>query len=184
MTNINLLPWRELRREQEKRQFTTLLIGSLLIGIGIVILINYYVQDLVTEQMARNQRLQDEINTFNRQIAAIKRLKEVKAGLISRMKTIQGLQEGRTLTVHLFDELIKVVPDGIYLTQVKRVGDTVTLHGYAESNTNVSILMRNIEQSPWIQTPALTEIKKSKEAASEINNEFVLSFVIKAKNPI
>ncbi|STX50720.1 type IV pilus assembly protein PilN [Legionella busanensis] len=182
MTNINLLPWRELRREQEKREFRTLMLGAVLIGIGIVILINYYVQDLNSSQTARNQRLQDEINTFNRQIREIKQLKQVRSELISRMKIIQGLQAKRTLTVHLFDELIKVVPDGIYLTDLKRVGDKITVQGYAESNTNVSILMRNIEQNPWIQDPVLTEIKKSKEATI-VNNEFTLSFVLQSKNP-
>ncbi|STX28251.1 type IV pilus assembly protein PilN [Legionella beliardensis] len=182
MTDINLLPWRERRREQEKKKFLTLLLGATFIGIGIVMLINYYVHDLINIQTARNQRLQDEINTFNRQIIEIKQLKEVRAGLISRMKIIQGLQARRTLTVYLFDELIKVVPDGIYLTQVTREGDKVTLQGYSESNTNVSILMRNIERSPWIKEPVLTEIKKSKEATTAVNNEFILSFVLKPKN--
>ncbi|MGQ3888204.1 PilN domain-containing protein [Legionella sp. CNM-1927-20] len=182
MTNINLLPWRELRREQEKREFRTLMLGAVLIGIGIVILINYYVHDLISTQTSRNQRLQDEINTFNRQIKEIKKLKQIRSEVISRMRIIQGLQAKRTLTVHLFDELIKVVPDGIHLTQVKRVGDKITVQGFAESNTNVSILMRNIEQSPWIQDPILTEIKKSKEA-TVVNNEFTLSFVLQSKNP-
>lgn len=182
MTNINLLPWRELKRDQEKKHFFTLLLGGALSGIGLVILINYYAQDLVNIQTVRNKRLQDEINIFNQQIVEIKQLKEIRSGLISRMQVIRGLQARRTLTVHLFDELIKIVPDGIYLTQVKRVEDKITVQGYSESNTNVSILMRNIEQNPWIQEPLLTEIKKSKEAITAINNEFTLSFILKTKN--
>lgn len=182
MTEINLLPWREAKREQEKKDFLTLLLGAALLGVGIVMLVNYYVNDLVSLQTARNQKLQDEINIFNKQIIEIKQLKTIRTSLISRMKIVQGLQARRTLTVHLFDELIKITPDGIYLTQVKREGDKVTVQGYSESNTNVSILMRNIEKSFWIQEPLLTEIKKNKEAETVVNQEFILSFILKPKS--
>lgn len=108
------------------------------------------------------------------------------------MTIVQNLQATRGLTVHLFDELIKVLPDGVYLTQMKREGNRITLLGYSESNSNVSILMRNIEANPWIQEPELTEIKKSKDqqdANAAVNptpetgeNEFKLSFVLKPKS--
>lgn len=183
MTEINLLPWRETKREREKKQFTTMLFGALILAAGLVLLINYYASSLVDGQTRRNQRLQDEITTLDRQIEEIKKLKEVREALISRMTIVQNLQATRTLTVHLFDELVKVVPDGVYLTQVQRVGDNITVLGYSESNSNVSILMRNIEKNPWIQSPVLTEIKKA-DTKNTTNNEFKLSFILKPENTL
>lgn len=184
MTEINLLPWREIKREHEKKQFTTMMAGALILGAGLVLLFNYYANSLVEGQTLRNQRLQAEIAVMDKEILEIKKLKEVRESLISRMTIVQNLQATRTLTVHLFDELVKVVPDGVYLTQLQRVADRVTVLGYSESNTNVSILMRNIEKNPWIQEPVLTEIKKNanaKNAEDKTNNknEFKLSFILK-----
>lgn len=180
MTEINLLPWRETKREHEKKQFTTMLLGALILAAGVVLLVNYYATSLVDGQTRRNQRLQDEITAFDKQIEEIKKLKEIREALVSRMTIVQNLQSTRTLTVHLFDELIKVVPDGVYLTQVQRIGDNITVLGYSESNSNVSIMMRNIEKNPWIRNPILTEIKKSETVkTSSVNNEFKLSFILK-----
>lgn len=181
MTNINLLPWRELKREEEKKKFNILLLGAVICAAFIVFLLYYYSDDLVDDQMRRNQRLKDEISQFDTQIAEIKKLKEIRGSLVSRMRIIQGLQARRTLTVHLFDELVKVLPDGVYLTDFKREKDRITLTGYSESNTNVSILMQNIQQNPWIEDPVLTEIKKDKDASSAVNNEFSLSFTMRSK---
>lgn len=179
MIEINLLPWRELKREHEQKTFKSLLLITLLSAASLVFLIDFYAKSLVDAQSSRNTKLQEEINAFNAEIAEIKKLKAVKSGLISRMRIIQDLQAKRTLTVHLFDELIKVLPDGVYLTEFKRENNRITLIGYSESNTNVSILMFNIQQNPWIQDPILTEIKKDKEANTSVNNEFNLSFTLK-----
>ena len=97
---------------------------------------------------------------IKKEIANIKKLRQA---LLARMNIVQNLQATRSLTVRLFDELIKIMPDGVYLTNVERAGDKITLLGYAESNTNISQLMRNIENNRWIQDPELTEIKKSKD---------------------
>ncbi|KTD64884.1 PilN domain-containing protein [Legionella spiritensis] len=188
MTEINLLPWRELKREHEKKQFTTMLFGALVLAAGLVFMINYYAISLVDGQTRRNQRLQDEITIFNKQIQEIKKLKEIREALISRMNIVQNLQATRTLTVHLFDELVKVVPDGVYLTKVKRVEHRVTVLGYSESNSSVSTLMRNIELNPWINDPELTEIKKNIDSKTgdyaQTSNEFKLSFTLKSDNKI
>lgn len=187
MTNINLLPWRELKREQEKKIFTTLLLTVGVTAIVAILMVNYYASSLVGDQTARNKRLQDEITIFDNDIADIKALKDIRTGLISRMRIVYSLQARRTLTVHFFDELIKILPDGVYLTEVKRVKDTITVKGYSESNTNVSLLMRNIQKNPWIQQPVLTDIKKAdnnaETAASNktVSNEFNLSFILKPK---
>ncbi|CEG56444.1 PilN domain-containing protein [Legionella fallonii] len=181
MTHINLLPWREQQREQEKKYFIVLLaIGALISGF-IVFLMNYYASDLVSDQTNRNTILQKEIKILDDELKEIKTLKQTRQSLISRMSIVQNLQSTRTLMVHLFDELIKVLPPGVYATKLERKNDIVTLWGYTESNTNISILMRNIENNAWIQNPGLTEIKKMEETQQPANNEFKLSFVLKAK---
>ncbi len=181
MTRINLLPWREQKREQEKKFFISLLATGALIAVFIIFLMNYYALDLVSNQTNRNGMLQKEINILNDELKEIKTLKQTRQSLISRMSIVQNLQSTRTLMVHLFDELIKVLPPGVYVTKLERKNDIVTLWGYSESNTNVSILMRNIENNAWIQKPVLTEIKKMEETQQPANNEFKLSFILKAK---
>ena len=183
MTEINLLPWREARREQEKKNFTTMILASLVIAVCVVFLLNQYASSLVGEQTRRNEKLQGEINRLDAQIVEIKKLKLIRKGLISRMRIVHSLLTTRILTVHLFDELIKVLPDGVYLTEVKRVENRIIVQGYSESNTNVSILMRNIQHNPWIQNPVLTDIKKAGDGAKAVSNhnEFNLSFVLKPK---
>lgn len=190
MTEINLLPWRELKREQEQKQFNTILVAMVLIAIGVVLLMNYYANSLIDNQTSRNQRLQKEITIFDRQIGEIKKLKQEREAFISRMTVVQELQTTRPLTVHLFDELICVMPEGVYINKVSRIGRDITLLGYATSNTSVSDLMRNIEKNQWIQLPVLTEIRKTKEKnksngpvlKNENPNEFVLSFILKKKS--
>lgn len=181
MTNINLLPWREKKREQEKKTFTTVLLSSVVISALIVFLVNYYADSLVSNQLGRNKILENEITVLDDQIKEIKSLKTVRAGLISRMAIVQNLQSTRTLMVHLFDELITVIPSGIFLTKVERKNDVVTLWGYAESNTNVSDLMENIEKSDYMQNPVLIEIKNMEDKKQSADNQFNLSFVLKPK---
>ncbi len=181
MTQINLLPWREQKREQEKKVFTTILIVCAIFAAFIVFIVNYYASELVSNQITRNQILQKEINSLEDQIKEIKALKLIRKALISRMSIVQNLQSTRTLMVHLFDELIQILPPGIYVTKLERKNDMVTLWGYSESNTNISILMRNIESNAWIQNPSLTEIKKMDDNKQPANNEFKLSFILKPK---
>lgn len=181
MTEINLLPWREQQREQDKKMFTTMLLAGVAAAVCIVFLINFYAQHLVENQTNRNKILQKEIVSLDAQIKEIKALKLIREGLVSRMSIVQNLQSTRTLMVHLFDELIKIAPPGIYITKMERKNDQVTLWGYTESNTNISILMLNIENNVWIQMPVLTEIKKMDEKKQPANNEFKLSFILKPK---
>jgi len=181
MTEINLLPWRERKREQEKKMFTTMVAVASMVAVFIVFLINYYANNLVSAQTQRNQLLQTEINHLDNEIKEIRALKQTREALISRMTIVQNLQSTRTLMVHLFDELIKVMPSGVYVTKLERKSDVVSLWGYSESNTNISNLMRNIEANGWIQNPILTEIKKNEGKKQPADNEFMLSFVLKPK---
>lgn len=193
MPEINLLPWREKKRERDKREFAIMVFFALVAGACIIILSNLFVSSLVDNQTLRNQMLQTEIDQLNKQIKDIKMLAAIRKALVSRMQIVQGLQATRPLTVHLFDELIKVLPNGVYLYNVKRVGNQVTVLGYADSNSDVSILMKNIEKNAWFHQPYLTEIKKREEDdnASKTNqdvknnnqndqNEFKLSFTLAA----
>lgn len=181
MTEINLLPWRERKREAEKKLFTTLLIITAVVAAVIVFCINYYASGLVSNQTERNNLIQNEITILDQQIVEIKALKQTREALISRMTIVQNLQSTRTLMVHLFDELIKVMPSGVYVTKMERKSDVVSLWGFSESNTNVSLLMKNIEVNEWIQNPVLTEIKKDDEKNQPADSGFILSFVIKPK---
>ncbi len=178
MADINLLPWRELKREREKKQFTTYLLIGIISAAFVVFVINWYANRLIENQTYNNSLLQDEINTLKKQIEEIKELKKLRQALIARMTIVQNLQATRSMTVRLFDELVKILPDGVYLTNVERAANKVTLLGYAESNTNISQLMRNIENNQWIENPELTEIKKTDEAPLNVENAFKLSFVL------
>ncbi len=181
MTEINLLPWREQKREQAKKQFTVYAAAVFFLSILLVIFANYYVLGKIDTQAAINVRLQNEINEYKKRIVAIKHLKKLRQGLIARMEIIHDLQATRILTVRLLDELIHILPDGVYVTKMERAGDKITLTGYTESNSNISLLMRNIQLSHWIQLPELTEIKKTKEESESSPNEFKLSFILKPK---
>lgn len=178
MTDINLLPWRELKREQEKKAFFLQIALGVVCAVIVVLLANYYVNHIIENQRNRNQILELEIKKLEKQIKEIEEIKKLRQALIARMIIIQNLQATRILTVRLFDELIKIMPDGVYLTRMERQGDKITLLGYAESNSNISQLMRNIEKNVWIKEPDLTEIKKTKESPKRIENEFKLSFIL------
>ncbi len=182
MTEINLLPWRELKREREKKLFTTLLLIGLVVAVAIVLLFNYYAKSVVENQRSRNQRLRNEIVILDKKIKEIESLKKIREALISRMLIVQNLQSTRILTVHLFDELIKVVPEGVFITKLERKDNVVTAWGFTQSATNISNLMRNIEKNVWIQDPTLTEIKKADKTKKTKDNEFRLSFVLKQEN--
>lgn len=181
MTEINLLPWREQRREQERKWFTTMLLAGVVVAISVAFLINSYANHLVNVQTERNKILSDEIANLDEQIKEIKTLKQVRSALISRMSIVQNLQSTRTMMVHLFDELINIIPAGIYVTKLERKNDLVTLWGFSESNANISLLMTNIENNVWIEHPELSEIKKIDEKKQPANNEFTLSFKLEPK---
>jgi type IV pilus assembly protein PilN len=190
MTEINLLPWRETRREHEKKKVSIYLLAGLIFSLVMVFLIYSYAMSMVDDQTQRNQRLKNEINTLNKQIIEISKLKKLRQALIARMNIVQDLQATRILTVRLFDELITITPNGVYLYRIERATNKVTLLGYSESNTSISRLMRNIQASKWIQDPELTEIKKTEEdkpgvqkteSNPYVQNEFNLSFVLKPK---
>lgn len=162
MTNINLLPWREELREERKKQFIAMLATSVVSAILLMVLVHFIVSSKISAQDKRNRYLKNEIVQFDKEIKKIEALKKMKAMLVARMEIIQELQSNRPQIVHLFDQVVRVLPEGVHLSQIMRNGDRLTLIGKAESNTNVSDLMRNISSSAWLKQPSLHEIKNNK----------------------
>ncbi|OAD23704.1 Fimbrial assembly [Candidatus Thiomargarita nelsonii] len=159
MPHINLLPWREtLKKERETRFF--LITGMSLLFMGIVvILVHLYMVDQIDYQQRRNHYLKSEIKKVEAQLKEIETLKKEKKRLIERMDIIQELEESRSNVVHLFDELVKQVPNGVYFTSMKQKGNQITLEGVAQSGNRVSELMENLEASQWLTNPKIYSIK-------------------------
>ena len=173
MTKINLLDWRNARRQRRKQQFT-LLIGLTFLASAAIVLIAYLgMEAAISHQQDRNKILQTEIATLDKQIKEIQELQKVKANLLARMRVIEQLQQSRSATVHFFDEIINTLPDGVYLTGIKQVGGEVTLDGIAESNGRISAYMKNLDASPWFKDPKLVVIRTSDKNHLR-NSEFQL----------
>ena len=162
MAHINLLPWREEQRQEQTRQFATIAALSLLLTGAILFMVHATFNSQVEHQKFRNKMLQDEITTLDAALKQIESLEETKDQLLSRMDVIQSLQQRRPQIVHLFDDFVRTVPEGIYLTEVKQKGEELTIKGVAESNGRVSAYMRNIDASDWMSTPKLKVIETKK----------------------
>ncbi|MGH8282438.1 MAG: PilN domain-containing protein [Gammaproteobacteria bacterium] len=160
MPTINLLPWREERRKARQQTFNLRLVLAAIIGIVVLLLGWWGLSGAISNQQARNAYLTDQIKLMDKQIAEIKDLQQTKARLLARMQIIEQLQQSRPTEVHLFDQLVKTVPPGVYLTQVAQKGSQVEIHGVAESSARVSTYMRNIDASPWMSDPNLQVVQK------------------------
>src|ERR1700729_3953724 len=165
MPRINLLPWREqLRRERKIAFFVSLGIAA---GVAAVTAFAAYLLlgSMIDAQDRRNARLQAEIKVLDKQIEEINDLEAQKQRFISRMQIIEKLQRSRPEVVHLFDELVKEMPDGTYLTTVKQTGSKLKLDGVAQSSPRVSALMRNISASQWLRNPELEVVQTKADTA-------------------
>lgn len=174
MAKINLLPWREELRKQKKKDFGYGILFSVLFTAGILLLVHMHIQGLLEYQTRRNTMLQDEIAILDRRITEIKDIEEKKDRLLKKIEVIQQLQESRPQIVHLFDEIPRVTPDGVYLTRLTQAGATLTLNGKAESNARVSAYMRAIENSAWLDIPKLDVIQGTGDSKSGRLNDFIL----------
>lgn len=175
MAHINLLPWREEQRKEQTRQFLTVTGLSVLLTIAIVFLIHITINKQIDFQNQRNTVLQNEINRLDTSLKQIADLEETKEQLLSRMDIIQSLQQQRPQIVHLFDDIVRTVPEGIYLTSISQNGDTITIKGVAESNGRVSAYMRNIDASAWMTTPKLQVIETRKGTLRSSNFTLITS---------
>ncbi|MBB72338.1 MAG: pilus assembly protein PilN [Legionellales bacterium] len=163
MPTINLLPWREELREEQKRQFFYILGASVLLCLVIILFFHLFFATKIRQQRGVNEYLQQHIAVLDKDISEIKILQTQKQNILERMDIIQQLQMNRPMVVRLFDEFVRILPPGIFVTKVDRKADIITISGKAESNTRVSELMRNIERSDWVDAPMLTEIKNDDE---------------------
>jgi type IV pilus assembly protein PilN len=159
MPRINLLPWREALRQKRKRDFLTALVGAVLIGGLLSYGAKLGVQAQIRAQSARNTILGEEIAQLDRQIAEILGLENQKERLLARMEIIEELQRARPEVVHLFDELVETLPEGVHLTEIAQTGRRIEVQGVAQSSTRVSALMRNIDDSEWLREPGLDVVE-------------------------
>lgn len=159
MAKINLLPWRVERRKQKQKEFVSMLGAAAAIAVGLSILIIFYYNGQISGQENRNNYLTAEIATIDKQIEEINGLDKKKADLLSRKKAIECLQGRRSLMVHLFDDLVRTIPDGVKLTSLEQDGSKLTVNGSSQSNARVSAYMRNLQVSGWMSQPELTIIE-------------------------
>lgn len=159
MARINLLPWRAERQKERKKQFFMMLALSAFAGLAVWFLINTYYNAQISGQQARNAFLDQEIVAVQAKITEIQALEEKKNKLLNRKMVIEELQANRSQMVHLFDSLVRTIPDGVILTSIKQEGDKLTLEGRSQSNARVSTYMRNFETSGWMTKPELSVIQ-------------------------
>ena len=160
MPSINLLPWREERRKLRQQTFQLRLVLAAIVAIVVLILWWLGLSSAISNQNERNAYLTDQIKQIDKQITDIKTLQQQKAQMLARMNIIEQLQASRMASVHLFDQLVKTLPSGVYLTQVSQNGSQLTIQGVAESSARVSTYMRNIDASPWMSDPNLQVVQK------------------------
>lgn len=175
MARINLLPWREAARQQRRKDFLTALLAAILVTFGGAVLVHMHFESRISHQQERNQYLNREISSLNRRIAEIQDLQKTKEALLARMEIIQRLQKSRPEIVHLFDELVATLPEGVYLTKVEQAGRSIVVEGRAQSNARVSALMSKIEKSSWINSPRLMLIENKDKTGTGLSH-FRLSF--------
>jgi type IV pilus assembly protein PilN len=159
MARINLLPWRAERRKVRQKEFGVMLALAALAGLVLWFLVNSYYNNQISGQEERNAYLQTQITQVDGKIKEIEELDKQKARLLARKEVIEQLQANRSQMVHLFDSLVRTIPDGVVLTSIKQEGEKLTLEGLSQSNARVSTYMRNLEGSGWMTRPELSIIE-------------------------
>ena len=187
---INLLPHREQKRQARQRQFISVAVLLGIAGLAVVGVVHAVMAARIDNQNDRNKLLKTEIVKLDDQIKEIDKLRDQIQQVLARKQVVENLQANRSEAVHLLDQLVRQLPDGIYLKSVKQIGTKITVVGYAQSNARVSTLMRNVEASPWIAQPELVEIKlvpvpgsKDTRAEAQKVSEFTLNFQVKRVAP-
>jgi len=189
MARINLLPWRAERRAQRQRDFYAMLGLAALAGVLLSFLLWFHYDRQISGQRVRNDFLKDEIQKVESQIKEIEALDKQKDRLLARKKVIEQLQANRSQMVHLFDSLVRTIPDGVALSNIKQEGEVLTLEGRAQSNARVSEYMRNLEGSGWMTKPDLAIIEAKAEDAKALTGgissslPYVFSLQVRLANP-
>lgn len=168
-TRVNLLPWREMRRQEQDRQLLSASVGAWLLTGLLVFYGWYYVNGLIEHQGKRNDYLRTEIAKLDSKIEEINKLKARKEALIARMEIIQQLQQDRTQIVHVFDDLVRKLPKGVYFTGLTKKNKQIALRGMAQSNARVSHLMNNLDSSDWFTNPDLDIVNAQSQGESRVS---------------
>ncbi len=159
MARINLLPWREERRQELKKEFLAVLALVFALGVGLVMLADRVVNSQIEYQQARNKYLSDNIAELDKKVAEIRELQKKRNQLVERMRVIQELQGNRPIIVRILDQLVRTVPDGVFYTSLKTSDKEISIEGIAESNNRVSSLMRRLDGSDWLAEPSLDKVR-------------------------
>ncbi len=183
MIRINLLPHREAKRAQRRREFNFILVGVLVGALALWYVGKLYLDERIGTQQRRNDLLVAENKKLTEQIDEIKKLKDQTAALLARKQVVETLQVNRSASVKLIDQLVRQLPDGVYLKAVKQTGQKINMVGLAQSNARVSTLMRNLESSPYLQNAELVEIKAVTDRNQRVN-EFSLNISLKGLDPL
>lgn len=175
MIRINLLPHRAEKRQARQIQFIALGVISLALGGLLVGVVQVAISTQISYQERRNAYLKQETAVLDKQIEEINKLREQTQALLARKNVVEALQSTRSDVVHLLDQMLRILPDGVYLNSLKQSGNRINLVGSAQSNARVSTLMRAIEDSPWLDSPSLVEIHATGSGVNRINL-FTLNF--------
>jgi type IV pilus assembly protein PilN len=181
MANINLLPWREERRQELKKEFITVLGLVFAIGVGLVVVGDLVVNGQIEEQQARNNHLTQNISELDKKVAEIRELQKKRNQLIDRMRVIQELQGNRPIIVRILDQLVRTVPDGVFYTELTTKEKVITIKGVAESNNRVSSLMRRLDASDWLAEPNLDAVRAAPEYGDQST---VFDLSVKVQLPV
>lgn len=169
MAQINLLPWREERRQELKKEFLAAVALVLAIAAGLVLLADRIVNNQIDNQTARNQYLAENIKELDKQVAEIRDLQKRRNQLLDRMRVIQELQGNRPIIVRVLDQLVRTVPDGVFYTKLTTKDKKISISGIAESNNRVSSLMRRLDASDWLADPILDKVHGAPEFGDQAN---------------
>ena len=185
MIRINLLPHREEKRKRRQQQFGVLAGFAAILGAAVVGVVYLYLDNQVSQQRANVAYMKSEIDKLDKQIEEIRKIREETASLLAKKQVVEGLQSNRSEPVQLLDQLLRQLPEGVYLKAVKQTGPKVNIIGYAQSNARVSTLMRNLGASPYLENPELIEIKAAPAPDKSGNriNEFSMNISIKRAKP-
>jgi type IV pilus assembly protein PilN len=180
MAKINLLPWRTERRKLREREFYMMLGGAVVAGILAMLLWIYWMDARLENQDGRNTLLQNEIKALDVKLTEIKTLEETRSRLLQRKTIIEQLQANRSQMVHLFDELVKTIPDGVRLQSMKQAGDTLTLTGVAQSNASVADYMKRLDASQWLKR---TDLQQTEAKGGDRREPFAFGLTVKLTSP-
>ena len=176
MIRINLLPHRELKRKARQQQIAVLAGMTFILGLVIVAAVHVAIAGQIEYQNGRNDYMKGQIVILDKKVEEIKKIKELTDALLARKRVVETLQNDRVEVVHLLDQLVRLLPDGVYLSSIKQTNHDINLAGYAQSSSRVSVLMRNLESSPWLEAPSLIEIK-----VATVNNARLNEFNLNVK---